>query len=69
MDTRLVSLRETAAQNKTFLDGHVSSLEGISTDAKRKWQEFSSQAENEAKDSADYSAAKHCRMELLLQQW
>ncbi|KAI6674070.1 hypothetical protein NL676_001976 [Syzygium grande] len=68
VDTRLVSLRETAAQNKTFLDGHVSSLEGISTDAKRKWQEFSSQAENEAKDSADYSAAKHCRMELLLQQ-
>lgn len=68
VDTRLVSLRETAAQNKTFLDGHVSSLEGITTDAKRKWQEFSSQAENDTKDTADYSAAKHCRMELLLQQ-
>ncbi|KAI3434029.1 Kinesin motor domain-containing protein [Psidium guajava] len=68
VDTRLVSLRGTAAQNKTFLDGHVSSLEGIATDAKRKWHEFSSGAENDAKDSADYSAAKHCRMELLLQQ-
>lgn len=55
--------------NKTFLDGHVSSMEGITTDAKRKWQAFSSQAESDAKDSADYSAAKHCHMEELIQQW
>lgn len=27
------------------------------------------QAENDAKDGADFSAAKHCRMELILQQW
>lgn len=27
------------------------------------------QAENNFKDNADFSAAKHCRMELLLQKW
>ena len=43
-------------------------MECVTTDAKRKWQEFSMQAENDAKDAADFSAAKHCRMELLLQQ-
>lgn len=68
VDTRLVDLRESAMANKTFLDGHVSSMEGITTDAKRKWQAFSSQAESDAKDSADYSAAKHCHMEELIQQ-
>ena len=69
MDARLVDIRESAVANKTFLDGHVSSMEGITTDAKRKWQAFSIQAENDARDGADYSAAKHCRMEELLQQW
>jgi kinesin family protein 11 len=44
-------------------------MEYVSTDAKRKWQEFSMQTENDAKDIADYSATKHCRMESLLQQW
>jgi kinesin family protein 11 len=44
-------------------------MDGIATDAKRKWMEFSMQAENDAKDGVDYSAAKHCRMEVLLQQW
>ncbi|KAK9075819.1 hypothetical protein SSX86_004148 [Deinandra increscens subsp. villosa] len=67
VDARLAGIRETAAGSKTVLDGHVSSIEGITTDAKRKWQEFSLQAENDAKDSADFSAAKHCRFELLLQ--
>lgn len=51
------------------MDGHVSSMEDITTDAKRKWQTFSAQAENDANDGAEYSAAKHCRMEVLLQQW
>lgn len=44
-------------------------MEGITIDAKRKWQAFSMQAESDAKDGADNSSAKHCRMELLLQQW
>ncbi|KAL6961509.1 hypothetical protein U1Q18_039279, partial [Sarracenia purpurea var. burkii] len=69
VDARLTGLNETVTANKTFLDGHVSSKESITTDAKRKWLEFSKQAENDAKDSADFSAAKHCRMESLLQQW
>ncbi|XP_024968128.1 kinesin-like protein KIN-5C [Cynara cardunculus var. scolymus] len=68
VDARLAGIRETAAGSKTVLDGHVSSIEGITTDAKRKWQEFSLQAETDAKDSAEFSAAKHCRIELLLQK-
>ncbi|KAF3441637.1 hypothetical protein FNV43_RR15552 [Rhamnella rubrinervis] len=68
VDARLVDLRESAIADKTFLDGHISSIEGITTDAKRKWQSFSSQAENDANEGADYSAAKHCRMEVLFQQ-
>ncbi|KAJ6698367.1 125 KDA KINESIN-RELATED PROTEIN-LIKE [Salix purpurea] len=68
VDARLVDLRETATGNKAFLDVHVSSMECVSTDAKRKWQEFSMQADDGAKDIADYSAAKHCRLESLLQQ-
>ncbi|XP_039042768.1 kinesin-like protein KIN-5C [Hibiscus syriacus] len=67
VDERLDDIKESAVANKTFLDGHVSSVEGITTDAKRKWQAFVAQAENNAKDTADYSAAKHCRTEELLQ--
>lgn len=44
-------------------------MEGITTDTKRKWQDFYTQAEGETKENADFSAAKHCRMELLLQKW
>ncbi|XP_076908537.1 kinesin-like protein KIN-5C [Bidens hawaiensis] len=68
VDARLVGIRETAAGSKTVLNGHVSSIEGITTDAKRKWQEFALKAEHDARDSADFSAAKHCRFELLLQK-
>ncbi|KAK6778746.1 hypothetical protein RDI58_025464 [Solanum bulbocastanum] len=66
--TRLVDLRETVTGNKTFLDGHVSSMEGITTVAKRKWQDYSAQAGSTTKENADFSAAKHCRMELLMQK-
>lgn len=69
MNAKLVGLRETVVGNKTFLDRHVSSIDGITTDAKRKWEEFSVQAGNDVKDCSDFSAAKHCRMELLLQEW
>ncbi|KAM7526033.1 hypothetical protein LguiA_015935 [Lonicera macranthoides] len=68
VDSRLIGLRETVVGKRTILDGHVSSIDGIATDAKRKWQEFSIQTENDSKESADFSAAKHCRMELLLQK-
>ena len=69
MDARLVGLRESGIEDKKFLDSHVYTMEGMTSDAKRKWQSFSTQAENDAKDGADYSAAKHCRVEVLLQQW
>lgn len=69
VDARLVDIKESAVANRTFLDGHVSSIEGITTDAKRKWQAFAMQAEIDAKDAADYSAAKHCRIEELLKHW
>ncbi|KAI3941196.1 hypothetical protein MKX01_029770 [Papaver californicum] len=44
------------------------SMEGITNDAERKWEEFSKQEEKNAKDGADFTADKHCRMELLHQQ-
>ena len=58
-----------ALENKAFLDEHVSYVEGVTTDAKRKWEDFSMQAQRDSKDGSGFSAAKHCRMELLLQQW
>ncbi|OIW11363.1 hypothetical protein TanjilG_19619 [Lupinus angustifolius] len=68
VDTKLVDLRESGVTNKSFLDGHVASARDIVTHAKRKWQNFCMQAEKDTNDTADYSAAKHCRMEALLQQ-
>ncbi|KAL9227692.1 hypothetical protein vseg_003350 [Gypsophila vaccaria] len=68
VNARLGDLTETAVANKSFLDGHVSSVEGLTTDAKRKWQAFSVQAESSATDNADFSAAQHCSMEFLLQK-
>ncbi|CAI9097700.1 OLC1v1034170C1 [Oldenlandia corymbosa var. corymbosa] len=65
---RLDGFKESVCGNKTFMDGHISAVEGITTEAKRKWQDYFVQAENETKDSADFSAAKHCRLELLLQE-
>ncbi|KAJ8570630.1 hypothetical protein K7X08_037602 [Anisodus acutangulus] len=66
--TSLVDLRDTVTGNRTFLDGHVSSMEGITTVAKRKWQDYSIHAGSCTKENADFSAAKHCRMELLMQK-
>lgn len=69
MDARLVELRETVTENKTFLDGRVTSMEGITTVAKRKWSDFVMQAGTGTKDIAEFSAAKHCRMEASLEKW
>ncbi|KAL2229295.1 UNVERIFIED_CONTAM: Kinesin-like protein KIN-5C [Sesamum indicum] len=65
---RLGDLKDTAVRNKMFLDGHVSMMDGITMDLKRKWQDCFLQSESNFKDNADFSAAKHCRMELLLQK-
>lgn len=69
VDARLDDIRDTAIGNKIFLDGHVSAIDGIATDLKRKWQDSYVKAETNFKDNNDFSAAKHCRMELLLQKW
>ncbi|KAI4378545.1 hypothetical protein MLD38_016009 [Melastoma candidum] len=68
VDARLLSITQTTSLNKSFLDRSVSSMEGITTDAKRKWHEFHTQAENDASESSDYTAAKHCRMESLFEK-
>ncbi|KAL4294124.1 hypothetical protein AHAS_Ahas18G0196700 [Arachis hypogaea] len=68
VDEKLVDLRQSSIKNKTFLDEHVSSVGEIMSHAKRKWQSFCVQAGKETKDTADYSAAKHCCVELLMQQ-
>ncbi|XP_073018606.1 kinesin-like protein KIN-5C [Primulina eburnea] len=68
VDARLGDIKETVIGNKMFLEGHVSTMDGITTDLKRKWQDSFTQAETNFKDNADFSAAKHCRMELLLQK-
>ncbi|GFP82719.1 125 kDa kinesin-related protein [Phtheirospermum japonicum] len=68
VDARLDNLKHSATGNKIFLDGHVSTIDGITIDLKRKWQDSFLQTESNLKDNADFSAAKHCRMELLLQK-
>lgn len=68
VDTKLGDLRESGIASKSFLDGHVSSVGDVLSRAKRKWQGFCTQAEKDTRDTADFSAAKHCRMEILMQQ-
>lgn len=68
VEFRLNDLKDSATGNKLFLDGHVSTIDGITADLKRKWQDCFMHAESSLKDNADFSAAKHCRMELLMQK-
>ena len=68
MDSRLSNFKDAVSSNKTFLDEHVSTVNTLAKDAKRKWETFAMQAENDAREGAAFSAAKHCQMELLLQQ-
>ncbi|CAH2059157.1 unnamed protein product [Thlaspi arvense] len=68
VDSRLHSFKDAVSSNETFSDEHVSVVHNLTDDAKRKWETVSMQAENDAREGADFSAAKHCRMELLLQQ-
>ncbi|KAJ6833050.1 kinesin-like protein KIN-5C [Iris pallida] len=68
VNARLTELQDAGLENKAYLDKHVSSVECLANDAKRKWEEFSMHAQEASKQGSDFSAAKHCRMELLLQQ-
>ena len=62
-------MEEAASERKTSVDEHTFSLKRITNDAKRKWEELSTKADNDYKEGADFSAAKHCRMEVELQKW
>jgi kinesin family member 11 len=66
---RLSSLGDAARGNKAFLDEHTSAMEFVTKDAKRKWETFAEQAENDCKAGSSFSAAKHSRMETMLQEW
>ncbi|CAO2169991.1 unnamed protein product [Urochloa humidicola] len=68
VDVRLNSLGDAARGNKAFLDEHTSAMECVTKDAKRKWETFAEQAENNCKVGSSSSAAKHCRMETMLQE-
>ncbi|KAC9449878.1 hypothetical protein E3N88_45826 [Mikania micrantha] len=68
VDARLATIRETAAGSKKVLEHHVSSFDWITLNAKGKWQDFSMQLENDAKENADFAAAKHCRSKSVLQK-
>uniref|UniRef100_A0A0D9XAV0 Kinesin-like protein n=1 Tax=Leersia perrieri TaxID=77586 RepID=A0A0D9XAV0_9ORYZ len=66
---RINSLGDAARGDKAFLDEHTSAMEVVTKDAKRKWEMFAEQAENDCKVGSNFSAAKHCRMETILQEW
>ncbi|KAL3646890.1 Kinesin-like protein KIN-5C [Castilleja foliolosa] len=65
---KLDNLKDSTTGNKTFLDGHVSTIDGITIDLKRKWQDSVFRTESNLKDNADFSEAKHSCMELLLKK-
>jgi kinesin family protein 11 len=68
VDTKLLDLRKTGISSKSFMDEHVSSMGDILSCSKTKWQRICTQAEKDARDTAEFSVAKHGYMEELLQQ-
>jgi kinesin family protein 11 len=66
--TKLLDLRKTGISSKSFMDEHVSSMGDILSCSKTKWQRICTQAEKDARDTAEFSVAKHGYMEELLQQ-
>lgn len=69
VDRRINGLADSAVISKAFSDEHVEKMYRETNDSKRKWEDFSKQAENDCVEGSKFSSAKHCRMELLLQQW
>ena len=69
VDVRLNSLGDVARGSKAFLDEHTSAMDCVTKDAKRKWETFAEQAENDCKVGSNFSAAKHFRMETMVQEW
>lgn len=68
VDTKLMDLRKNSIASKSFLDEHVSSMGDILSSSKTKWRGICTQAEKDARDTAEFSSAKHGYMEGLIQQ-
>ncbi|CAI8602433.1 unnamed protein product [Vicia faba] len=68
VDTKLGDLRKNSIASKSFLDEHVSSVGDILSGSKKKWRGICTQAEKDAKDTAEFSVAKHGYMEELIQK-
>ncbi|CAL5207412.1 unnamed protein product [Lathyrus oleraceus] len=68
VDTKLGDLRKNSTASKSFLDEHVSSMGDILSGSKKKWRGICTQAEKDAKDTAEFSTAKHGYMEELIQR-
>ncbi|XP_024636081.1 kinesin-like protein KIN-5C isoform X2 [Medicago truncatula] len=68
VDTKLADLSKNGIASKSFVDEHVSSMGDIVSCSKRKWHGICTQAEKDARDTAEFSAAKHSCMEELLQK-
>ncbi|GAU49061.1 hypothetical protein TSUD_25190, partial [Trifolium subterraneum] len=66
--TKLLDLRKNGTASKSFMDEHVSSMGDILSCSKRKWDSICTQAEKDARDTAEFSVTKHGYMEELLQQ-
>ncbi|XP_078152877.1 P-loop containing nucleoside triphosphate hydrolases superfamily protein [Carex rostrata] len=68
VDARLNGLEGAAIEKKLFVEKHCERVEGVTNEAKRKWEEFAAQTQHDSVDGSDFSAAKHCRLESFLQQ-
>ncbi|XP_074591511.1 kinesin-like protein KIN-5C [Curcuma longa] len=68
VDERLASMEEVALVGKENVQEITTTLDVLTTDAKRKWENFCKGTEHDLKDASNFSAAKHCRIELELQQ-
>ncbi|KAG6500958.1 hypothetical protein ZIOFF_040820 [Zingiber officinale] len=68
VDERLASMEEVALVGKENVQEITTTLDVLTTDAKRKWENFCKGTEHDLKDASNFSAAKHCCIELKLQQ-
>lgn len=62
-------MEEVALVGRENVQEITTTLDVLTTDAKRKWENFCKGTEHDLKDASNFSAAKHCRIELELQQW
>ncbi|KAJ4783167.1 Kinesin-like protein [Rhynchospora pubera] len=65
---RLNGLGEAALETKMFVEKHCTKVDGVTNETKRKWEEFAAQSQHDSTDNSDFTAAKHCRLEALLEK-